>query len=264
MALFKISRGKTADKLAAQAMEEGHCWFTTEDQRFYIDYEIDDPNNTGKKIVTRNYIGYTDLADKASISQANTYNGEQKFQNKQYCATAQDNASGVGCAYKASRGAVNQEIIGEIIMPYTAISDSTFNMNNEVDKIKFEKITDTSDGQPTLSTVATMTPDQLTMNGHILSSVDGNPWFGLYDGTNHWRFQAVKDQEKVGLGPTWTEATTWDVKGNMVVPGTITSNGKIAAESSTTFAVWNSNTLCSQSVTAYTDTEIQTMWDNIS
>lgn len=210
MALFKISSGSNKATLDNQSFAEGHCWFTTEDQRFYIDY-ID----KNKKEV-RNYINQTDLADKASLSKSNVYNGEQKFQHKQYCATAQDNANGVGCAYKASRGAVNQEIIGEIIMPSTTISDSTFNMNNEVNKIKFEKITGTSDGQPTLELIATMTPDAFTM------------------------------------------------KGNIVASGELISEGKIAAESSTSFAVWNSNTLCSQSVTAYTATEIQTFWDSIT
>ncbi len=210
MALFKISSGKTANALAAKAKEEGHCWFTTEDQRFYIDYK----DSAGT--LQRKYINQTDLADKASISTSNVYNGEQKFQHSQYCATAQDNANGVGCAYKASRGAVNQEVIGEIIMPSTAISDSTFNMNNEVNKIKFEKITGTSDGQPTLELVATMTPNAFTM------------------------------------------------KGNIVASGELISEGKTAAESSTSFAVWNSNTLCSQSVTAYTATEIQTFWDSVT
>lgn len=210
MALFKISKGSNKTALDNQSFAEGHCWFTTEDQRFYIDYIDKD-----KKEV-RNYINQTDLADKASLSNSNIYNGEQKFQHKQYCATAQDNANGVGCAYKASRGAVNQEIIGEIIMPSTTISDSTFNMNNEVNKIKFEKITGTSDGQPTLELIATMTPDAFTM------------------------------------------------KGNIVASGELISEGKIAAESSTSFAVWNSNTLCSQSVTAYTATEIQTFWDSIT
>lgn len=210
MALFKISKGSNKTALDNQSFAEGHCWFTTEDQRFYIDYIDKD-----KKEV-RNYINQTDLADKASLSKSNVYNGEQKFQHSQYCATAQDNANGVGCAYKASRGAVNQEIIGEIIMPSTAISDSTFNMNNEVNKIKFEKITGTSDGQPTLELIATMTPDAFTM------------------------------------------------KGNIVASGKLISEDKTAAESSTSFAVWNSNTLCSQNVTAYTATEIQTFWDSIT
>lgn len=99
------------------------------------------------------------LSDKASISTANTYDGEQKFQNAQYCPTAQDNASGVGTAYKASRGAVNQEIVGQIIMPYTSCSDE-YGCENIANTIKFQKITASNSGNPTLSTIATLTDTQ--------------------------------------------------------------------------------------------------------
>lgn len=98
------------------------------------------------------------LDDKASITEANVYSGEQKFLNSQYCPIDNDNAFGVGCAYKASRGAVTQEIVGQIIMPSTAASDQ-YGCNNEANTIKFQKIAGTSDGIPTLETVATLTDE---------------------------------------------------------------------------------------------------------
>lgn len=112
----------------------------------------------------------TDLTDKASLTSANTYDGEQKFQNSQYCPTALDNAYAIGAAYKASRGAVNQEIVGQIIMPNTTTSDA-YGCDNSANTIKFQKITDVSNGIPTLATVATMTPSSFTFNGNeVLTS----------------------------------------------------------------------------------------------
>lgn len=55
----------------------------------------------------------------AKVASANTYNGEQKFQNSSYCPTVTDSASGVGCAFKGSRGLVNELLVDSIIMTGT-------------------------------------------------------------------------------------------------------------------------------------------------
>lgn len=63
-----------------------------------------------------------------------------------------------------------------------------------------------------------------TMTGCLQINVTNNPYIGLNDGTTNWYFQAVQNEQKVGLGPTWNQATKWDAAGNMSVPGTITGN----------------------------------------
>lgn len=107
----------------------------------------------------------SDLSDKASLSETNIYNGEQIFQNDTYCPTALDNAFGVGTAYKASRGAVTQEIVGQIIMPYTTVSDE-YGCDNVANTIKFQRITDAIGGIPTYTTVASMSTSSFTYNGN--------------------------------------------------------------------------------------------------
>ena len=39
MALFKISNGSDKTALDKQTKTEGHCWYTYEDSKFYIDYK---------------------------------------------------------------------------------------------------------------------------------------------------------------------------------------------------------------------------------
>ena len=39
MALFKISGGNNKAALDAKPKEEGHCWYTYGDSKFYIDYK---------------------------------------------------------------------------------------------------------------------------------------------------------------------------------------------------------------------------------
>ena len=52
----------------------------------------------------------------AKIATANVYNGEQKFQNSTYCPTVTDTASGIGCAFKASRGMTNEMLVDKLVM----------------------------------------------------------------------------------------------------------------------------------------------------
>lgn len=91
----------------------------------------------------------------AKTATANTYNGEQKFQNSSYCPTVADTASGVGCAFKASRGMANEMLIDKLIM--TASTG----------KIPFYKYTGTSDGSMTgLTEVASISSaGALTITG---------------------------------------------------------------------------------------------------
>lgn len=51
----------------------------------------------------------------AKVTTANDYNGEQRFKNATYCPTITDTASGIGCAFKASRGLVNELLADKII-----------------------------------------------------------------------------------------------------------------------------------------------------
>lgn len=51
----------------------------------------------------------------AKVTTANDYNGEQRFKNSAYCPTITDTASGIGCAFKSSRGLVNELLADKII-----------------------------------------------------------------------------------------------------------------------------------------------------
>lgn len=51
----------------------------------------------------------------AKVTTANDYDGEQRFKNSAYCPTITDTAPGIGCAFKASRGMVNELLADKII-----------------------------------------------------------------------------------------------------------------------------------------------------
>lgn len=88
---------------------------------------------------------YVDLTSAQTITAAKTFNGEQKFYNASYCPTITDSASGVGCAFKASRGLFNEALIDKLIM------------TSSTGKIPFYKYTGTSGGSMTgLSEVASI------------------------------------------------------------------------------------------------------------
>jgi hypothetical protein len=69
--------------------------------------------------------GKQDAGNYAKTDEANTYEGEQIFQHTTYAPTGADIAYGVGAAYKASRGVVSQEIIGQLVMPSTTTPTSS-------------------------------------------------------------------------------------------------------------------------------------------
>lgn len=101
-------------------------------------------------------------SDYASKSTANTYNGEQRFQNSSYCPTVTDTASGVGCAFKASRGMVNELLADKMIMTATT------------GKIPFYKYTATGSGQMTdLAEVAYIDGNGVTTGGSSYSTWTG-------------------------------------------------------------------------------------------
>lgn len=76
------------------------------------------------------------------------FDGEQNFYNFSYCPTITDTASGVGCAFKASRGLFNEALIDKLIM------------TSSTSKIPFYKYTGTSGGSMTgLTQVAAITND---------------------------------------------------------------------------------------------------------
>lgn len=101
----------------------------------------------------------------AKTATANTYNGEQKFQNSSYCPTVTDTASGVGCAFKASRGMTNELLVDKLIM--TASTG----------KIPFYKYTGTSGGSMTgLTEVASIS------SSGALTATGGGKISGRYAG----------------------------------------------------------------------------------
>lgn len=51
-----------------------------------------------------------------TFNSSNIFSGEQKFSHPSYCAAITDSASGVGCAFKASRGLFNEALIDKLIM----------------------------------------------------------------------------------------------------------------------------------------------------
>lgn len=55
----------------------------------------------------------------AAIASSNEFNGEQKFTNSEYCASANDTANGVGCAFKASRALINEALVDKLIITST-------------------------------------------------------------------------------------------------------------------------------------------------
>lgn len=80
-----------------------------------------------------------------------------------------------------------------------------------------------------------------TMTGCLQINVTNNPYIGLNDGTTNWYFQAVQNEQKVGLGPTWAQATKWDTAGNMTIPGNIScAGGNVYTSGNVLYgAAWN-------------------------
>ena len=66
------------------------------------------------------HTNYVDLTTAQTVTSTKTFDGEQKYINSSYCATITDTASGVGCAFKASRGLFNEMLVDKLIMTATA------------------------------------------------------------------------------------------------------------------------------------------------
>lgn len=118
----------------------------------------------GKKVLTdhqslSNYVtldGAQTIKGAKTFSAENSFTGETKFTNAQYAPTFTDIANSVGKSSCFTRGALMQTITGQIIAPNTAVTDATHAYNTEVGKIKFQRITGTSSGQPTLEDMASI------------------------------------------------------------------------------------------------------------
>lgn len=63
-----------------------------------------------------------------------------------------------------------------------------------------------------------------SLTGAVMQTVNGNPYYGLNDGTNNWYFQAVKADNACYIGPGYDLALKIDTSGNMTVRGNITAN----------------------------------------
>lgn len=96
------------------------------------------------------------VSGEKTFTAGNIFTGETKFTNEGYAPTFTDIASGLGKSSCFTRGALMQTITGQIIAPNAAVSDTTHAYNTEVGKIKFQRITGTSNGQPTLADMASI------------------------------------------------------------------------------------------------------------
>lgn len=114
------------------------------------------PANGGNADTVDNYHG----SDLAKVKEDNTFDGEQKYINSSYAPTVTDSASGVGCAFKASRGLYNEALLDKIIM--TASTG----------KIPFYKYTGTDSGQMTGLTEVSSIDSNGKYNGDA-DTIDG-------------------------------------------------------------------------------------------
>lgn len=135
--------------------------------------------------VTKN--GEETIAGKKNFTANNNFTNENKFTNATYTPTFTDIANGVGKSSCFTRGVFMQAYMGQIIAPNASLTDATRAYAIESDKLKFQRITKTEVGHPTLETMATLTKD------------------GMYLGTDNKKVATV-DQivETALLNPTKT------------------------------------------------------------
>ena len=151
-------------KLAGKS-DTGH----THDDRYYTETEIN-TKLAGKSDTGHTHSNYVDLSSAQTVTAAKTFNGEQKFYNQTYCPTISDTASGVGCAFKASRGLFNEALIDKIIA--TASTG----------KIPFYKYTGTSGGSMTgLAEIASIQDGSMLILGKAVYGEHNKPT-GTYSG----------------------------------------------------------------------------------
>ena len=104
-----------------------------------------------------------------TFTAANKFTAETVFSNSSYAPTWADIASGVGKSSCFTRGALMQAFIGQIIAP-NSYQPTTGAYNYEVNKIKFQKITATSNGQPTLEEMAVISDTGMTVGGETVAT----------------------------------------------------------------------------------------------
>lgn len=66
-----------------------------------------------------------------------------------------------------------------------------------------------------------------SLTGAVMQTVNGNPYYGLNDGTNNWYFQAVKADSACYIGPGYDLALKIDISGNITPRGNIIVNTAI-------------------------------------
>lgn len=255
-------------------------WKTLLDSSNYTDYVYTKSQVDNK--VASVVAGSVDLTPYAKLATANVYNGEQKFQNSSYCPTVTDTASGVGCAFKASRGMANELLVDKLIM--TASTG----------KIPFYKYTGTSGGSMTgLTEVCSITnagaisfptnslqilPNTVSSYGGLrvtgnrgsyhgillgddntgLNVMSNEPHQGLYNqSTGQWILYYNRTYSQVSIGGATTTQTGHKldvygaarVQGNLDITGTLTVNGVVNFKYnlfvSNGFQVWDDGNICS-------------------
>lgn len=123
-----------------------------------------------------NYVDKTTaqtISGKKTFDGAHAFTGETTFTNASYAPTFTDIATSIGKSSMFTRSAHMQMIAGQIIAPNAAVSNTTYAYNTEVGKIKFQTITGISNGQPTLSDIAVLSSDGMTVNGATVLTDDG-------------------------------------------------------------------------------------------
>lgn len=106
---------------------------------------------------------------------AHAFTGETKFTNSQYVPTFTDIGNGLGKSSCFTRGALMQTITGQIIASNTAVDDAARGYNTEKNKIKFQYIISTADGQPTLGELAVLSTTGMTIGTKTVATVDQIP-----------------------------------------------------------------------------------------
>ena len=58
-----------------------------------------------------------------------------------------------------------------------------------------------------------------TITGVLKQTVNGNPYYNLYDGTNNWYFQSIKADNACYIGPTADKALKINLNGDIFTKG---------------------------------------------
>lgn len=103
------------------------------------------------------------------------FTGETQFTNTSYAPTFTDIANGIGKSSGFTRGAFMQAFIGQVIAPNANHTDATRGYSIESGKIKFQRVTGTANGQPTLTDLAVLSANGLTVLGKQVATTDQIP-----------------------------------------------------------------------------------------